>query len=469
VSTSHRIDLYLGADRTRLSNWDGYAISLDMFKAGSPWTFGLWHSEAPDSAWAGVLARAQAGAPLVVEIDGAPQLNGRVEERTIRQSRAGAVLTISGRDISGPLIDWDADPRTQLYGRTLEEAFAALAKPLGIRVVITAAASARMIQSRGPVRARGATRQSRRNRVDKSRPRPGERVWQVMESIIRRLGLMMWVAPTANGELGLVVDVPAYDSEVLFRFESRVRNGVTTPESNVLESEYFVSIRDVPTVVYAAGRAPRGDGPSSRHMVGVPNNNFHIGTDFLGTGAGIYADISPETNAALHTPFGALPTFLSYDSAAPPPLSEPGGTPGEAAGASTPDGAATRTTVRRGYQNDALARSPLVVNPLPPQPRYLHTQRAQSPATGQQEAARTAADAMRHWRTYTPTVQGHGQNDRVYAVNCMARVHDTLAQITDEDMLVTRVEFTGSRDAGQKTKVVLGTKGAIQLHEEPGA
>ncbi len=452
MAQSHSVELYLGTDRTRLTNWDGYEIHIDMFKPGSPWTFGLWNSSTVDSAWRRLSARAQLGAPVVVEIDGAPQLNGRIEERVVKQSRAGgAVLTLSGRDLAGPAIDWDADPRTQLYGRTVDEAITALFKPLGISVVVTDAASGRLVQSRGRPGARGTSSTRRRQRVDKSRPRPGERVWQVAESIVRRLGLMMWVAPVppaiaSNGTwtIAVVIDVPDYEQEPLFRFESRVRDGVVTPESNVLESEFRASIREVPTVVHAFGRAARGDQAPRRHATGVTNTRLY---DFLGAGS-----------LSFYTPATPNP-FLTSD----------GGVPPAAASASAPASGASVTT-RRGYANDELGRWPLVVDPMPPQPRFLHTQRALNPATGQQEAARVMAAAMRHWRTYECTVQGHGQDvagtSRLYAINTMARVRDRLAEL-DENMLITSVQFSGSRDAGQTTRVLLGTQGAISLVPDP--
>jgi prophage tail gpP-like protein len=473
----HRVELYLGTTRHRLTNWDGYEIALDMFKPGSPWTFGLWHSDAADSAWRRMLIEAQLGAPVVVEIDGAPQLNGRIEERVVKVDRPnGAVLTISGRDLSGPAIDWDVDPRVSVRGRTLEDVLDTVFRPLGIDVVVSADAAETVLTQAharpGGRVARTARRAPRRQVVDLAKPKPGERVWQFADAVVRRIGYMMWVAPSPEGRLAVVVDVPNYEQLASYRFERRLRGGVVTPDSNILESEYTASIRDVPTHVYAFGRAARGARRSARHRAVDANLGLHLFNPLL----------DPTINAAINpllTPGGeplvpavrrlaALGLHLAMPGltgtppapAAPPALTAPPGRAGPA--------------TRRDYGNESLEswslRSrPLVVSPLPPQPRFLHTARAKSPATGQQEAARVIAEAMRFWRTYECVVEGHGQTvegaPRLYAVNTMAHVHDALAEV-DEEMLLYRVQFSGGRTAGQTTRLTLGTKGAVVLQPE---
>ncbi len=50
----------------------------------------------------------------------------------------------------------------------------------------------------------------------------------------------------------------------------------------------------------------------------------------------------------------------------------------------------------------------------------------------------------------------------------MARAYSRIGSFSliDEEMLITRVEFEGSREGGQTTKITLGTKGAIDLTPE---
>jgi prophage tail gpP-like protein len=440
---AHAVELSFRSNGTALDTWDEYRVTLDMFMPGSPWTFTLWRSSAREAAWRRLLNSARLGDQVIFKIDGATQLNGRIERRRTVVSREGAQLVITGRDLAGPAIDWDADPRTTLRNVTLSDVLTALFRPLGLDVVIGASAdAAREVQSRSRPGSHGAYSNPHRRskRVDLSHARPGERVWQVADSIVRRLGLMMWVAPSADGQLAVIVDVPQYEGEAAYQFKRRIgSDGQVTAASNILESEFDAQIRDIPTVVHAFGRAPRGDVATARHHAGVS------------AGDRFFRNANPND-----------PHFLALDSAALP-------NPGDANAAVSPSGSATIST-RLPYQNDDLARYPLVLDPLPPQPRFLHTRRAMNPATGRQEATRFMAEAMRRFRTYTCTVQGHGQTvngqARLYAINTMAHVYDRISEI-DEDMLITGVEFAGSRTHGQTTRLTLGTKGAVALSPEP--
>lgn len=127
--------------------------------------------------------------------------------------------------------------------------------------------------------------------------------------------------------------------------------------------------------------------------------------------------------------------------------------------------------LRHVFENELLATYPEVVSPLPAHPRFLHARRARSVASAKQEAARVLADGMATFRTYTCTVQGHGQRVggamRLYTINTMATVEDPLSNIaTARPMLITRVDLQGSRGGGQSTELTLGQKGAIQVTPE---
>jgi prophage tail gpP-like protein len=389
----HEITLLLRSTGTKIDVWDGYAIVLDITKAGNPWTFRFWHSSSDQrTAWETLKREVKIGDQVVLAIDRACQLNGPIKARHIGGNREGAYMEISGTDVAGNAIDWDADPKIALRGVPLEEAFEKLLEPLGIPLVIGANAdAAREIPSRQRPGSRGqsSTRTRRRHRIDYSHPRPGEHVWQVMESIAKRLGYMLWVAPSASGELAIVIDAPNYEQEPAYSFVRRIRNGVATPESNILDGALNEDIRSVPTTVYGIAYSPRGDEQPAR--------------------------------------------------------------------------------IRVPYVNEELARFPSVLNPLPVQPRYLHGSQAKTPAQARQSASRMMSDAMAQWRTYDCTVQGHGQpikgETRLYALNTMCKVYDNIPSI-DEEMLIQRIEFKGSRSAGQTTHLTLGTKGSIVLDPE---
>ena len=477
MAQQHTVSLVLGSISEEITNYDSYEIQLDMLQPGSPWQFALWHSASGNSAWHRFVPKIKLGDKVMLSIDGAVQLNGRIEEMRVGAGpEGGASITISGRDLSGVAQDWDADPRTRLYKRVLGDALEALFVPLGIPVVIGANAdAAREVQSRVRRGTRGSTsaattasgrhhRKHRTHKVDLSHPRPGERIWQVADSICRKMGFMMWVAPSGNGELAVIVDTPNYDQFPVYAFERRLlENGHVTQESNILEGWLHAQIRDVPTQVYAMGRAPRGDQKPSRHVVGMTRRSIFARPLFddraFWARSGLPGLLDAPEDLAYEGPrFGKPPEQATSAS--------------EQTAGSTSERTAARSPIGtlQPFQNEGLAQSNLVISPLPPQPRFLHTKRSRDPATGEQEAKRIHAAAMKRFRTYTATVQGHGQTVigdlYIYAVNSMAKVFDNLIGL-DEDMLITGVKFKGSRKPpGQVTELTLGTRGAIAINPD---
>jgi len=75
---------------------------------------------------------------VMLTIDGAPQLNGRIETIATRISREGATMEIGGRDLAGPALSWDADPTVRLKGLQLTAALEGLQRlecPCKVRLV----------------------------------------------------------------------------------------------------------------------------------------------------------------------------------------------------------------------------------------------------------------------------------------------------------------------------------------------
>lgn len=255
----HEVRLSL-ADGTPLVGWPEVDVTIDMLSPGSPWTVTLHYS--PDIAqglWSLVQRRCLLEESIRLDIDGACQLRGRIEQRRERISRKGATVTLSGRDVAARAMDWDADPTVQLRGLSLQAALERLFQDVGLTPEILSGAGAQEIQST-PHHTRSTTRRNSR-RADRSRPttvkvQPGERIWQVCEKLCRRQGYLLWCAPafTSNNNerdaVGPVVDVPnetiPENPAIVF---ARLSNGDGTYRGNILESDYDLSSMNVPTLV----------------------------------------------------------------------------------------------------------------------------------------------------------------------------------------------------------------------------
>lgn len=401
---NHEVSLVVGDPPMRIDTWDRYDLTIDMLQPGSPWTASLWRSDTRDANWTRLRA-VRLYDPVTWLIDGATVVSGRVETRRVEGKRTGALLVLSGRDASGPALDWDADPTVRLRGLTLAAALEALFAPLGIPVVIGASADGtRLVQvgtRRGP---RGVTRSRRTRPIDIAHPRPGERVWQLADAIVRRAGYLLWIAPSEGGGLAVVVDTPGYGSGVRYRLERRAQPDAPGGGfvGNILSGAEDLNGRDAPSVVNVYTHATRGDAVSARQRATVAN-------------------------------------------------------------AGLADAAITRGLVR---------------TPLPVHPRHVRADRARTVAAAQREGERVLANAMARFRAYSCTVQGHGQPTtsapNLFAVNTMAHVHDDLClnpsgAPLDEDMLVTRVAFSGGgRTEGQTTTLALGPRSAIVVTPEDG-
>jgi prophage tail gpP-like protein len=123
--------------------------------------------------------------------------------------------------------------------------------------------------------------------------------------------------------------------------------------------------------------------------------------------------------------------------------------------------------IRTEVPNEGLVH-PLVVEPgfLLPTQRFIRGHHARTPQALRRHAERVIADAMAGFRVYECTVQGHGEriNEQMtmYAVNSLAHVRDDFHRI-NETMLITSVDFSGSREGGQRTTLRMVPKGAIKV------
>jgi prophage tail gpP-like protein len=96
-------------------------------------------------------------------------------------------------------------------------------------------------------------------------------VWQVANRIARGLGYRLFVAPSEDGTVNIVVDAPNYAGEPLFTFMREIVDGTVTPASNILHGRESFNVRDVPTDVTVFGSAKRGDVESARIKRRVEN------------------------------------------------------------------------------------------------------------------------------------------------------------------------------------------------------
>lgn len=264
MAATHPVSLTLGTSSTEIDVWDRYTVSLSMLRAGQPWTFSMWRSRDRATTWEVLNRRVRLFDRVTLAIDGHPQLTGRIE--AFERHASGhdeCVAVLSGRDLAGPAQSWDADPTLALRGLALDDALAAIFDPLGLTVRVTPAAAAREVQGARRPGAHSPGTQRRRSPIDLAHPRPGEKAWSLAESIVRRLGFLMWVAPRTDGTVGIVVDTPDYEQQPAYTFERRL-DARGFGSGNILDGAETFSVREVPTEVSVYTGTVRGAAVSAR-------------------------------------------------------------------------------------------------------------------------------------------------------------------------------------------------------------
>lgn len=403
MALSHEVTLHTGTSGLRLDAWDGYELRLSMLSPGSPWAVTIFRSRREEAAWERIWKNVVVGDRMVWSLDGAVQMNGRVEDIVDgADPDRGDYLTLSGRDLAGTAIRWHADPRVRLKGLPIEDALTRLFAPLGISVRIGEdVAGTRAVQT-GTARTPRASRSTRprRQTVDYARPQPGETVWQVADAICRRAGYMLWVAPHPDEGLSVVVDAPDYDGDVLYELRREYApdrapgDQRLSDTTNVLTSTRRLSIRDVPTEVTVYTGSARGAVKSAASTTEV--QNLAVFDEKINGGYVVSEGLSQPMHIRAQRARG-------------------------------PSGA--QQTAQRAI-NDGMKNFRLYE------------------CTVQGHGQRQADGRV-----------------RLYAVNTLARVVDEPRGI-DERMLIHELAFRGSAQAGSTTLLTLGPLNAIQLTPE---
>lgn len=270
----HVAELVLCQSGDAIDVWDEYVITLDMLSAGNAWTFAFWRSDVARTSWSVIKQKVKLGDDIALSIDGACQLTGRVESiRTEASRQQGATVILSGRDLAGTAMDFDADPTLNLRDVQLGTALPQIFAELGVPVRVTDSAANVRVTS-GRVRGvRGTnTAAARTVVVDRGHANPGEKVWGFAQSIISRLGYLCWIAPDADRGIALVVDVPVSEGEPTYLFLRReVASYAGAYDGNILSGGETITSRGVPTVVNVYTGSDRGAQVSARSAVSTTN------------------------------------------------------------------------------------------------------------------------------------------------------------------------------------------------------
>ena len=473
-NTEHTVALTLASSGLELDVWDEYVITLDMLSPGASFTFALWYSRDRATAWEVLRRSVKVGDSVVLSIDGAPQLNGRIDTiETDADGHGARMMTVTGRDLAGVALDFDADPTINVVGLRLEDALRRVFASVNVPFRMTTADAAREVTTR---RARSANA-ARATALEAFATSPVTIIPPPTQPSIVALG----IASPLGRLVGIRVDpislTPIGDQfaagraaqasarAIRARLRTARNKSVIVDEAHPKPGERVWHFAEAIVCrlgmrLWVAPDAANGvtvvaDRPDDSQEPTFAFNR--VLTDGVNT--------SPSNNVLKgkeSISIRGVPTSVSVYT-------------------NTSRGDTTAGRSRAIVQNTRLADDVVtrgfVLRPTPLQPRYIRSERSRVPQRSEQEGERIITDAMASFRTYTATVRGHGQRvdgvDRLFAINTTARVVDSVCSdpdgnALDEVMLMTRVEFrrarvAGTGGSGTQTTVNLVPLGAIDL------
>lgn len=284
------VTLTLPGYQKEITNWESYSLNRRFLTPTDQWTFTV---DTADTALNTILVP---GAQVQLSVNNAPQCFGYIDKKRVEVGEQGTRITITGRDVLGPVVDSTVDPAFAFTASTTLVTFlAALLAPFGIVRMYNAdtynlqmmtgyPAGVRMATGGSTVTAQNlggasivgttVTVDTQPTRPDlhtlqltQAKPHAGEGVFAYADRMMRRLGLTMWAL--ADGS-GVVVGVPDYSGaatqQILHKTDaSRTKNNVE-PGSWV---EYDLS--EQPSCIVATGFGSGQDTQKSKLRVIMVN------------------------------------------------------------------------------------------------------------------------------------------------------------------------------------------------------
>jgi len=244
----HNVAVRVGGEL--VERWEEYSIECDMLNPADGFrvTLGDWSKRVFD------LVRPDA--PVEILLDGTRVLSGFVDDREWVTSREGTMLSVTGRDRGGRLVDESA-PLVTYAGLGIQDLAEKLTSywfPGG--VLLDNATNRRLVRGRGAALAKVSKEPA--IIATKHAPRkvnPGESIWHVLQTFLAEAELLGW--SDAAGE-HLIVGKPNYDQEAQFAFFVPKDGSAQRDRGNVLSCSVKDSTGERYSKIVACG-AGRGD------------------------------------------------------------------------------------------------------------------------------------------------------------------------------------------------------------------
>lgn len=247
-TNAHKVTVSIGGKQ--ISGWTEYEIISSMVEPAD----GFSLSRAIDRE---VWKLCELDADVKIAIDGTVVLDGFIDDRSA--TAAGGVLSISGRDKSGRLVQ-ESIPATAIGGfdgLQLTEALKRLASPWFTSITLSDARNRAVRRGKGHRAVAGEEPAvfNVKGKLDEEhggRVNPGETRWNMIEQLVSSVGLLCW--SSADGR-ELVIGKPNYTQAIQYIFRHSKADG-----STVKDLKYDESVQEGFALLEVRGSGAGGDG-----------------------------------------------------------------------------------------------------------------------------------------------------------------------------------------------------------------
>ncbi len=191
--------------------------------------------------------------PIVIEVNGAQQLLGRIERSSIGGN--GTAIQLSGRDYISDLVECNIDPIVKIKSSmTVTDAIKFVAGPVGIVNVENGSGIALRNVRSGKHLGGGAGKDFKALKMEELKSTPGQGIYEFCNKIVARHGGTLQPATTRDT---VAIDEPDYTSQPV----GHIRRTAATSGSvgnNVLSATATRDFTRFPTVALFTGKQAKG-------------------------------------------------------------------------------------------------------------------------------------------------------------------------------------------------------------------
>jgi prophage tail gpP-like protein len=287
--------VHLLVDKLEIRNFTEYAFNNHFLVPTDGFSFVIGDEHITDELIEGLVP----GKRVTLMINNKPQATGYIDVVECGGDRSsGNTIAIEGRDVFGPVVDSEIDPRKRYPDKTpLAKLLEDTLEPFGFDTFfLDNEQNANVQAGRAITRPKKPKKKLNQYPIAQSKPHHNERFFDFISRITQREGLWIW--PTVEGK-GIVVSAPDFDQAP--RYELRRSNQAQLKQqNNILAGRIRRDSVDQPSYLVATGSIPPTEHQHAptRAVIDSPYIGTFVEVPGLGEGGSIHApDISRNLRA----------------------------------------------------------------------------------------------------------------------------------------------------------------------------